>query len=160
MKTFNLLLVLVLALGAFAFMPQAETFAFEPPTAFPGGTVTCEGDKCHSGYDMGDCSAGDCKLMNGYNFINVPAGPYVVHAQTLTSVPGGPAGLTLQPKPVNVYFSPAEALAFVEVCFPKGNGTGQVFKHSDAGWLPLPTTFINGLACGTAWGGGTFGYFK
>jgi hypothetical protein len=109
---------------------------------------------------MADCAAGACKLMNGYNFINVPAGPYKVYAQTLTSAPGGLAGLTLQPKPVNVYFNPAETLAFVEVCFPKGSGSGQVFKHSNAGWLPLPTTFVNGLACGTAWGGGTFGYFK
>jgi hypothetical protein len=157
MKTFNLLLVLVLALGAFAFMPQAETFAGGTVPPVPAG---CTSTDCESGYDMADCSTGDCKLMNGYNFVNVPAGPYKVSAQTLTSAPGGPAGLTLQPKPVNVYFSPAETLAFVEVCFPKGSGTGQVFKHSNAGWLPLPTTFVNGLACGTAWGGGTFGYFK
>jgi hypothetical protein len=151
MKTFNLLLVLVLALGAFAFVPQGETLA--------GGTVECVGDKCNSGYDMGDCSAGPCKLMNGYNFINVPAGPYKVHAQTLTSVPRWPAGLVLFPKPVDVYFNPGETVALVEVCFPQGNKTGQVFKYTNAGWLPLPTTFVGGLACGAAWGGGVYAYF-
>ena len=168
MKTFNLLLVVVLALGAFAFMPQAETFAFDPPTAFPGveepkGTVKtgCTSDDCTSGFEMGDCSAaGGCKLMNGYNLVLVAPGPWTAFAQTLESVPAGPAGLKLQSKPVNVYFNDENVTPLVEVCFPKGNNSGQVFKLTNAGWLPLPTTFINGLACGTSWGGGTFGYFK
>lgn len=162
MKTFNLFLVVVLALGVFAFMPQTGVVAFDPPNAFPlpEGTVPePKGDP--SGYDMADCSEGACKLMNGYNFISVPAGPYKVHAQTLTSVPGAPAGLKLSPKPVKIYFNPADAAPMVTVCFPHGNQSGQVFQlNSVAGWLPLPTSFSDGLACATAWGGGTFAYFK
>jgi hypothetical protein len=164
MKTFNLLLVVVgaLALGAFAFMPQAETLAVAPEPEAPKGTVHtgCTSTDCQSGFEKADCSVGGCKLMNGYNLVNVAAGPWTAFAQTLESVPAGPAGLKLQPKPVQVYFNDENVIPLVQVCFPKGNGSGQVFKHTNAGWLPLATTFANGLACGTSWGGGTFGYFK
>jgi|GEM_PF-7045091 len=159
MKTFNLLLVLVLALGVFAFAPQNEALAQDSdPSTPPNGTVKCEGSKCNSGYEMGDCSLGGCKLMNGYNLIFVAQGDFVAHAQTLLSVPAAPAGLKLFPKPVEVYFN-KDVTPQVEVCFPQGNKTGQVFKSTDAGWIPLATTFSGGLACGTSWGGGIFAYF-
>lgn len=162
MKTFNLLLVVVLALGVFAFAPQSEVMVTIYQPEEPKGTVHvgCTSTDCESGFEKADCSVGGCKLMNGYNLVLVAPGPWTAFAQTLESVPAGPAGLKLQPKPVNVHFNDENVTPLVEVCFPKGNGSGQVFKLTNAGWLPLATTFTNGLACGTSWGGGTFGYFK
>lgn len=153
MKTFNLFLVLVLALGFLAFAPQAGVSAIN--------TIP-ETETDPSGKDSGSCYGGKLIIGNAMVYVNGELLESCTAFLSKASVyPDAPGKLQFLNHPVKVTFS-VDITPQVTVCFPTGKAPGVVYKMvgDPAYWIPVGSFEDGqGMTCAYAWGGGTYGYF-